>query len=138
MTTHCFTYGTLMCVDIMSAVSGRAVSGEPATLAGFARRAVRGEDYPGIRPATDALVTGVLYRNLDATALARLDAFEGEQYQRQTVEVALADGSRVAADTYVIKAEHAALLSAEDWDFDAFLAEGKRRFESRYLGFSRI
>lgn len=138
MSVHCFTYGTLMCADIMSTVGGCSVTGEPATLAGFARRAVRDEDYPGIRPDADASVEGVLYRDIDTTALARLDAFEGEQYRRETVEVTLADGSCVTADTYVIKAEYAALLLPVDWDFDAFLAAGKSRFQSRYMGFSRI
>lgn len=127
-----------MCGDIMWAVSGRSVTGEPATLAGFARRAVRDEDYPGIRPDADASVEGVLYRDIDTAALARLDAFEGEQYRRETVEVSLADGSRVTADTYAIKAEYAALLLPVDWDFNAFLAAGKARFQSRYRGFSRI
>ncbi len=138
MSVQCFTYGTLMCADIMSAVSGRSVTGEQATLDGFARHAVRDEDYPGIRPDADASVKGVLYRDIDTAALARLDAFEGEQYRRETVEVTLADGSRIRADTYVIKPEHAALLLPVDWDFDAFLAAGKARFQSRYLGFSRI
>lgn len=138
MSVHCFTYGTLMCPDIMSAVSGCNVTGEPATLAGFSRRAVRDEDYPGIRPDANASVEGVLYRDIDKGALARLDAFEGEQYRRETVVVALAGGSRITADTYVIKAEHADLLLPVDWDFDAFLTAGKARFQSRYLGFSRI
>jgi gamma-glutamylcyclotransferase (GGCT)/AIG2-like uncharacterized protein YtfP len=138
MSVHCFTYGTLMCADIMLTVGGRGVTGEPATLAGFARRAVRDEDYPGIRPDADASVEGVLYRGIDTTALARLDAFEGEQYRRETVEVTVADGSRATADTYVIRPEYAALLLPVDWDFDAFLAAGKSRFQSRYMGFSRI
>ncbi len=138
MTTHCFTYGTLMCVDIMSAVCGRNVSGEPASLAGFSRHAVRDEDYPGMQACVGGRVQGMLYRSVDPAALERLDAFEGEQYRRETVEVTLADGSTVSADTYVIKPEHTSLLLPEDWDFDAFLAAGKTRFQSRYLGFSRL
>lgn len=138
MSVNCFTYGTLMCAEIMSAVRGRKLSGEPATLVGFSRHAVRDADYPGIRPAAGARVEGVLYRDLDTPALRRLDAFEGEQYQRETVEVILPDGHRLSADTYVIKPEHLSILLPEDWDFDAFLAVGKARFQSRYLGFSRI
>lgn len=138
MSVHCFTYGTLMCADIMSAVTGRQVAGESAKLDGFSRHAMRHEDYPGIRPASGAQVQGVLYSRLDASAFRRLDAFEGEQYQRETVEVTLLDGRRLKADTYVIKPEHAARLLPFDWDFEAFLASGKTRFQSRYTGFSRI
>ena len=138
MTTHCFTYGTLMCADIMSAVSARSVSGEPAVLTGFSRHAVRDEDYPGIQPCPGGQVPGVLYRDLDITALTRLDAFEGEQYRRETVVVTLGNGATIAADTYVIQAEYASLLLPRDWDFDAFLAGGKSRFQARYLGFNRL
>ncbi|NCA70865.1 MAG: gamma-glutamylcyclotransferase [Sphingobacteriia bacterium] len=138
MSVHCFTYGTLMCPEIMSAVSGRALGGEPATLLGYSRHAVRDQDYPGIKPVAGARVQGVLYRNLDTLALRRLDAFEGEQYQRATIEVILPDGHRVSADTYVIKPEHASILLPGEWDFDSFLAVGKARFQSRYPGFSRI
>ena len=138
MTTHCFTYGTLMCADIMSAVSGRKLVGEPASLGGYSRHAVRGEDYPGIRIHPNTRVQGMLYRNLDITALERLDAFEGEQYSRESVTVTLVDGSTIGADTYVIRPEYVSLLLPEDWDFDDFLAGGKARFQARYLGFSRL
>ena len=138
MQTHCFTYGTLMCADIMSAVSGRPLSGEPARLDGYARHAVRDEDYPGIQPAPGAQVEGVLYRDIDAAALARLDAFEGDMYARETVRITLADGTSLVADTYVIRPQHRTLLLAEDWNFAAFLTHGKARFTRRYMGFSRI
>ncbi len=135
---HCFAYGTLMCEDIMRAVSGHLPPHERAELADYARHPVVGEHYPGIRPRPGARVAGVLYRDLGSTALARLDAFEGEQYLRRSVTVRLADGSAVPAETYVFKPQYAHLLAPGDWDYDAFLRSGRGGFEAQYLGYTRL
>lgn len=133
----CFTYGSLMCADIMQAVCGRPVAGEPVVLPGHVRHPVVGEDYPGLVEAAEGSVTGVLYRGLDAAALARLDVFEGEQYERVEVLVEFA-GARVPAWVYRFRPEWRHLLLPGDWDFEAFLRAGKARFEARYMGFDRI
>jgi len=138
MPRHCFTYGSLMCEDIMRAVSGHEGVHEPAELAGYSRHPVTGEDYPGIRPQAGGRVVGVLYRDLPAAAFERLDAFEGSQYLRRTTRIALRDATEVAAETYVFRPEFGHLLGAGDWDFEAFLRHGKRRFEARYVGYARI
>jgi gamma-glutamylcyclotransferase (GGCT)/AIG2-like uncharacterized protein YtfP len=127
-----------MCEDIMRAVSGHRAAHEPATLDGFSRHPVTGQRYPGIRPHAGGRVVGVLYRDLPAQALARLDAFEGEQYVRRIVRVTLADGAMLRAATYVFKAAYAHLLGPGEWDFDAFLRTGKAPFEAQYLGFAHI
>ncbi|THF60660.1 gamma-glutamylcyclotransferase family protein [Pseudothauera rhizosphaerae] len=134
----CFAYGSLMCGDIMTPVAGAAFPAAPAVLHGYARHPVRDEAYPAIVSSPGASVSGLLYRGLDATALQRLDAFEGEMYERSPVEVTLPDGSRVPAQTYVFRPAHAHLLLPGEWDFDAFLAHGKARFQARYLGFRRL
>lgn len=135
---HCFTYGSLMCEDIMRSVTGGRLEHEPAELAGFVRRPVIGEAYPGIHRAPGARVAGILYRDLTPAALDRLDAFEGERYTRELVRVRLRDGTTEMAHTYVFKPEVVHLLGNGDWDFEAFLRHGRRQFESRYLGFTRI
>ncbi len=136
MPDHCFTYGSLMCDDIMGAVCAAApLSPLPARLAGFRRAPVIGVEYPGMVPAADGLVEGVLYLDLPATAWPRLDAFEGDEYQRSEVEVELADGRRLAAWTYVFKPEHVGRLGEGEWDFQRFLETGKARFEALYMGF---
>ena len=59
MPDHCFTYGSLMCDDIMGAVCAAApLSPLPARLAGFRRAPVIGVEYPGMVPAADGLVEG--------------------------------------------------------------------------------
>ncbi|KAA3650923.1 MAG: gamma-glutamylcyclotransferase [Proteobacteria bacterium] len=121
-----------MCEDIFRAVAGQACAAEPAHLAGYRRHPVRGEDYPGIRPAAGAAVDGVLYHGLSATALARLDAFEGMQYRREAVMVRTADGSLTPAWAYVFHPAHTHRLGRGDWDSEAFRRHGRARFLRRY------
>ncbi|CAM3901235.1 Gamma-glutamyl AIG2-like cyclotransferase [Roseateles saccharophilus] len=62
------------------------------------------------------MVSGCLYRDVDADALARLDAFEGREYERVRVEVMLDGGGAVAAWVYRFRPEFAARLLPGDWD----------------------
>ncbi len=138
MTAHCFTYGSLMWADIMARVCGREFASEPASLAGHRRHPVRGQDYPGLRPAPGGQVAGRLYRDVDAAAWARLDAFEGEEYERVDVVVALADGATLPAQVYRFRTEFAGRLLPGDWDAEAFAREGRERFIARYAGFDLV
>lgn len=138
MSEYCFTYGSLMCPEIMAEAAGRPCLGEPAELPGHARHPVAGEAYPGVVEAPGSQVAGILYRDLDAAALARLDAFEGEMYERRRVEVNRVGRGRVAAWCYIVRPEFRNRLLPGDWDFEAFLAEGKRRFMADYLGFTAL
>lgn len=137
MTGACFTYGSLMCEDIMSSVAGMTMFGEPGTLHGHARHPVREEDYPGMVPDAHGQVEGRLYRDLTEAAFARLDRFEGEMYERRRVQVHAGQGV-VAAWTYIFRPEFAHLLLAGDWCFESFLVVGKTRFERRYMGFAAL
>lgn len=133
----CFTYGSLMWADIMARVCGRALPSEPARLHGHSRHPVRGEDYPGLRPAAGGVIEGRLYRGIDASLWTRLDAFEGADYERVQVPVELPDGRSDDAWVYRFRAEPAArLLLPGDWDPQAFEREGRERFMARYAGFS--
>ncbi|PTD96090.1 gamma-glutamylcyclotransferase family protein [Pseudothauera lacus] len=135
---HCFTYGSLMCADIMAAVCGASHVARPARLYGFRRHPLRGEHYPAIVPCPTEVVNGVLYSAVDDAALARLDAFEGALYQRTTVSVEDGTGGLVAAETYVLVPAHSGLLAPGEWDFDAFLQHHKASFCARYVGFSAV
>lgn len=135
MTRHCFTYGSLMWADIMGRVCGHDFASEPASLAGHARHPVRGQEYPGLRPADVGVVPGRLYLDVTDAAWARLDAFEGEEYERVDVLVTRADGSEVPAQGYRFRDAFAHRLLPGDWDADAFGREGHARFVARYVGF---
>lgn len=137
-TTACFTYGSLMSEDIMSAVTGVHAAHCSATLDGYRRHLVIGAEYPGMVARAGHQVRGVLYLDLPPTAWPRLDRFEGEEYERRIVAVALADGTVARAWTYVFRDEFSARLGERDWDFARFLREGKARFVSGYAGFDTL
>lgn len=136
--TACFTYGSLMSEDIMSAVAGVRAAHCSATLDGYCRHPVIGAEYSGMVACAGHQVRGVLYLDLPAAAWQRLDRFEGEEYERRVVEVALAEGTVARAWTYIFRAELPARLGEGDWDFARFLREGKRRFVSGYAGFDSL
>jgi gamma-glutamylcyclotransferase (GGCT)/AIG2-like uncharacterized protein YtfP len=138
MTKDYFAYGTLMCEDIMLAVTGHRFNRTPGFLRDYRRRAVKGEVYPGILPERDGVVEGIVYRDLPDTAWARLDPFEGEMYQRQIVGVTLADSTPIEAHTYVVRPEFENRLDSSDWDFEKFLQSGKKTFETHYFGFKAL
>ena len=136
-TACCFTYGSLMWADIWSVVCGRSHPAVDAELRGYARHPVRGEDYPGLAlAAQDARVSGQLYLDVDEASLARLDAFEGEEYERFVVTVQLADGSSRDAFCYRFCGDSAGRLLPSEWDPAAFEREGKARFMAAYPGFA--
>lgn len=133
-----FTYGSLMCSDIMYQVADCRVAFVSARLKGFQRSEISGEEYPGIVAHPGAEVEGVLYFDLPPRAIDRLDSFEGEQYSRQEVQVMTAQLVPYTAMTYVIKPEHCYLLTGKPWSYEHFLAVGKTKFLEAYLGFRKI
>ena len=133
-----FSYGTLMCNDIMEDVSGCRLSCVPGTLRGYSRRSVRGEHYPALVPHEEGRVEGVVYRNVPDSAWGRLDRFEGEMYARQLVQIELNDGSTLQAATYVVQPEFLGHLDQTDWDFADFLRNGKASFQRHYKGYQSL
>ncbi len=131
-----FTYGSLMDTDIFTLVAGEEAVCAAATLNGYRRLAVAGEDYPGMIEAEGHCVEGQLYSGLSATALARLDEFEGECYRREVVSL-ICDGESIAAEAYVVRPQFHGILAEAEWDWAHFQREGKARFQQRYVGFNR-
>ena len=74
-----------MIPEVMYAVTTREFRFKNAILRGYARFTVKGESYPGIIPVTDAVTEGIIYFDVDESSLARLDAFEGDLYQRTAI-----------------------------------------------------
>lgn len=133
-----FAYGTLMCEDIMTQVSGVRLTHVPGFLKGYGRRSVSGEQYPALVPDENGRVEGVLYLNVPGPAWDRLDRFEGEMYARQRVVVEQNDGVVWPAETYVVRPEFRGHLDSSDWDFALFLRTGKDRFMKYYKGYQSI
>ncbi len=133
-----FTYGTLMSPEIMTKVAGCRLAALPANLQNYQRFLVRDEVYPGITVKAGGQVDGMLYLDVPDAALQRLDVFEGEMYERRGVTVQEKGGTVREAMTYVFRPEYHDLLTDIPWDFDEFLASGKKRFVDGYFGFGEI
>ena len=133
-----FTYGSLMCTDIMAQVSGAELPPTPATLHDYARFCVQDEEYPGVIAQAGGTVAGILYQGIQPAHWKRLDAFEGEMYERCPVAVLLAAGQKIMADCYVFRSAFAHRLTKAEWDFAAFQRSGKSVFQHQYCGFKAI
>ena len=114
--------------EVIAAVTGLAMTGEPARLEGYARFRVRGAVYPGIRPVPGAGVDGIVYREVSARSLRLLDVFEGDLYRREPVVVGT-DGEYLSAEAWVVRPSRERLLTDRPWEPDAF----RRRHLRRYL-----
>jgi gamma-glutamylcyclotransferase (GGCT)/AIG2-like uncharacterized protein YtfP len=132
-----FAYGTLMCEDIFYAVTGTRRSRMGATLHDYSRHPVAGEVYPGIMRQGGAVVEGIVYLDLPGEAWRLLDRFEGEMYERRTLQVTCGDGMNRTAGTYTVRPGFISLLAHDrQWDFRTFLAVRMKYFQEKYPGFA--
>lgn len=133
---HVFTYGSLMFDPVWSQVVRGRYRSASAELAGFQRWCVRGEQYPGLWAAAGGHVSGRLYYDLDPADMSRLDAFEGDYYQRQSLSCEVGTET-INAEVYLFKSRYRHLLSDQEWQPDAFERHGLQPFIQRYRGFLR-
>ncbi|RFU35188.1 hypothetical protein B7463_g1106, partial [Scytalidium lignicola] len=104
----------------------------PALLSNYCRHRVLNCDYPGIIPEEGHTVRGTYVTGLTNADIWRLDVFEGDEYERRKVKVALLvdegeDGREVEADVYVFTAGDDKLEKVE-WDFEVFRREKMHRW----------
>lgn len=108
MLEHLFVYGTLAPgrsnEHLLENLSGKW---RPATIQGRLTRGVRGSarGYPGVLlEDTENEVEGLLFSSTDLTRhWQRLDAFEGNGYERRTTMARLYGGKAVPAHIYTLR-----------------------------------
>ena len=124
MSTHVFTYGSLMFAPVWQRVVRGTYRSAAATLPQHRRFALADDTYPGMVPEPDAEVAGVVYFDVAPADLQALDHFEGEEYRRISAPVRLVPPNAgalpitVMAETYLFEAVHR--LSVLPWEPDAF------------------
>jgi len=121
----------------MVAVTTRKFRSIDAILKGYARFTVKGESYPGIVPATGAATEGIIYFDVDEWSLERLDAFEGDLYQRIQIQAETKEKEILKADTYVIKPKFRSNLSSLEWNIKEFAQKHLKTFLETYTGFQK-
>lgn len=137
---HVFTYGSLMFPEVWQIVVGREFESVEGFVTGYSVFRVRRGAYPGLiaTPAQE-VVRGLVYLDVDAASIARLDRFEGRFYERHSLAVACSDGRRRTADAYVVPERNRRGLTAEPWTASEFVTGGGiADFTRRFQGFSRL
>lgn len=133
---HVFTYGSLMFVPVWTRLVPRSLASVAAVLEGFVREGVRRQRYPGIRREPGASTQGRLYLNVDEHEITRLDAFEGDAYQRESVQVSVAtrDGRHLALPAEVYRFVDTAELDGAPWDPERFARDSAAGFHHDHAG----
>jgi gamma-glutamylcyclotransferase (GGCT)/AIG2-like uncharacterized protein YtfP len=126
---HLFCYGSLMFAPVWSRVVAGTYHATQARLDGFERRGITGATYPCLIPGgPQDRVSGILYFEVGAADMARLDAFEGDLYERQTVTCVDREQRSHDAQAYVLKPHFRSVATATAWDADWFAREGLSQF----------
>jgi gamma-glutamylcyclotransferase (GGCT)/AIG2-like uncharacterized protein YtfP len=121
-----FTYGSLMYPEIFAAVAGQTYRFQPATLSNWRRHRLQGETYPAAIPCSDHQLEGVVWFNVSADSLERLDRFETSSYARQQVQVHTHDRGTYAA--YIYRWLDRSRLLDEDWSTEVFETQHLKHF----------
>jgi len=112
---HLFTYGTLMDAAIWSRVALEERECRRAVLHGYEARKLSDRTFPGLVPCEGMVTPGLVYLNVSDEALARLDDYEDDFYERVAAPVVLEDGSTLTAEVYLIMDAHRDAVLAERW-----------------------
>lgn len=123
LSTSVFTYGTLMSERVLQVVLGRVPVWSHAELDGFARVPLGNERcYPGALVRPGAKIRGRILHGVNADELARLDRFEGDEYEPVVVEgIRLDSGALVDARVWKL-AQFEGILDGQ-WDYNKFVLE---------------
>ena len=115
-----FVYGTLRDLDVLEALLGRVLPDRQrvdATARGFAAVHYPGQVYPALIANPGGAAPGLLLYGLTVIELGILDAFEGEEYRRDTIKAQDRSGT-IKADVYLPVAAidpNAAPWTLEQW-----------------------
>ena len=132
-----FIYGTLLDPKICESVLSRPVDPAhvtPATAMDYAIYRVANVSYPCLLPEKGASAQGALVSGLTETDLAKLDLFEGVNYQRAPL-VIVCDQQEVS--THYYKPNHR-LKTDGPWDLASWQKQGKKAFLSHDFDLSGV
>ena len=137
MKRNVFAYGTLIFPEVIKAVSGKRLVGEPAKLNSYKRRVLKDKIYPGVLKDEVSSVEGVLYKNLCPKTVLKLDDFEDGLYEKVELPVETADGKTELADVYVISKKDRHKLSFKPWSDNEFSKKHLKKYTSKCLTWSK-
>lgn len=130
---HVFTYGSLMFAPVWNKLVKGKYSATKGVLYNYARRCVKDEEYPVIFRANEK-VKGAVYYDVSEEDMQILDDFEGEFYERITVDIET-HTQTIQAEVYALKESYFSIIEDTPWSEEAFEKEGMKRFLESYKGF---
>ena len=137
-TTNLFVYGTLMVSSIFVRIAGEDFPKQTGMLKDYGRFRVNGETYPAIIPMPGDHTDGIIYFNVNRLALQRIDAFEGDMYQRSRVVAQTSDNPRIITHAYILRPEYSDWLTDERWRLETFQKQHQQAFIDSFDGFEKI
>ncbi|MES0873733.1 gamma-glutamylcyclotransferase family protein [Sinimarinibacterium thermocellulolyticum] len=114
-----FVYGSLLVPAVLRALLDRVPMLAAAELAEHRRCALRGQDFPGLVPASGARTCGAVIA-VGVRELAYLDDWESDFFERSAVTVHMTDGSVLAAQAYLLAPAHRHLATTRTWTLHDF------------------
>lgn len=123
-----FSYGTLMCAEVMKKVLGYIPEHQVGVLRDYQIYSIHAEHYPAVLPSKGSCVHGLVYSDLNIHAMKILDAYEGCEYQRKVCNIIIGN-HQVEAYTYVYRSRFRFRLARSNWDIETF----KSRHLSEYI-----
>ena len=124
--SNLFVYGTLLSNKIWKSIVNREYSSDSAVLKVYARKKVKGKNYPGLIEQDGSVVEGKIYYDISEEDFRKLDAYEGEEYARTKVSVQLSSGKSIESFTYLFKKEYFGKLTKSEWALTGFLCKKTR------------
>ncbi|KAJ0230858.1 AIG2-like protein B [Hirschfeldia incana] len=120
-----FVYGSFQEPDIVNIMLERTPEIISVTLPGFKSFRLKGRLYPCIVPSEAGEVQGKVLMGLSDKELANLDAVEGNEYEKVTVEVD--NSEKMTVNTYIWINKHDSDMYGE-WDFEEWKQLHKPKF----------
>ncbi|KAK6158640.1 hypothetical protein DH2020_005954 [Rehmannia glutinosa] len=100
--SNVFVYGSLLADDVVRVLLSRIPPSSLAILPDYHRFSIKNCVYPAIVPVENKKVLGKVLVGITPPELRILDLFEGDEYERRTVDVFLEDsGEKLQTHTYV-------------------------------------
>ena len=134
MSVNLFVYGPLMLRDVIQKVVGRELTRRGGTLNGYLQLRLIKRSQAALIPFPDAVTEGVVFMDVDAETLRRMDEFQGGEFERGEVNVQVAEDEWVEAETHLLRLSRKKELSAKPWDEDEFRKKALRKV----LGVGRL
>lgn len=126
-----FVYGTLVCPEILFALTGKSFKTDAALLKEFKRHSIFDghvlRKYPAIKISKNNVVEGLVIYNMDQRSLEILDRYETNEYVRRAVHICVGE-KIINAYTYVWKENLNHQLKG-DWSLEEF----KEKYLQEYM-----